>query len=98
MDEQDTSSSISQTLMAGAWRGAKFGALIGLAIALLIALASFAVVLFNPVARTHAFDGHPTVLSMIGGTAAGIGLITLYAALAGAVVMGVANVLRRRRG
>jgi hypothetical protein len=83
---------------AGAWRGAKFGALIGLVIAIGIESSAFVAMFFNPAFRAHAFDEHPTALSMIGGTIAGCGLVMLYGALAGALIMGLANIRRRRSG
>jgi hypothetical protein len=97
MTDPDTSP-IFRTIGSGAWRGAKFGALVGFVIVVVIQLGALIFVLLNPIARAHIFDGHPTVLSMIGSTVAGIGLVMLYGALAGAVVMGVASIFRHRSG
>ena len=98
MTDPDTSPSFFRTIGTGAWRGAKFGALVGFVMAVVIQWGALIIVLLNPAARAHLFDGHPTVLSMIGSTVAGICLVMLYGALTGAVVMGVASVFRRGSG
>ncbi|MCI0363187.1 MAG: hypothetical protein L0219_04850 [Phycisphaerales bacterium] len=81
----------------GALRGARFGATVGLIIAVAINVLALCVILFDPASRDRMRDDFDTTweaVSNIAGTFIGAGLVVMYSALTGAVVMGIARILR----
>jgi hypothetical protein len=88
-----------QGLRGGVSRGSKFGAIVGLIIWFIMACAGAILMAFIPEMRQEMladFEGKST-LSMIGGFLAPVALMALYGAVPGAIIMGIAGVLRANR-
>ncbi len=83
----------------GALSGSKFGAIAGVTIWLAVAVVCFGLVLFIPRAREELLAelAERSVLSAIGGLVAPFLLMVVYGAVPGAIIMGIANMLRVRR-
>jgi hypothetical protein len=87
-------------MWSGVRRGLKFGALAGMAIWLCLQLLMLNLVLFVPKIRAQIMadltEYERPILTMIGSTAATFGLIAIYGAFGGAVVMGTCGNISRR--
>jgi hypothetical protein len=95
MTETPETSSTFKRLQAGAVRGAKFGAIAGLIIGLVTALGSTALTLLNPTIRQEEFGSGRNVFSVVGSSAVAVGLVAIYGAIIGAIVMALAAARRR---
>jgi hypothetical protein len=80
-------------------RGLKLGAIAGIVIWLIVALACVRMLLLMPEFRKHAVADlkEQSAISAIGGFVAPIVLMAIYGAIPGAILMGVAGVLRADR-
>jgi hypothetical protein len=88
-----------KTFWEGARRGLKFGAIVGLVIWLILACVGAILFAFVPEIRQDVLAdlSGKSALHVIGGFLAPIGLLIFYGAAPGAIIMGIASVLRANR-
>lgn len=89
----------AQAFWGGVRRGGKFGAIAGIVIWFVVLLGCLAMIVLIPDLRNDAIADlkKQSVLSAIGGFIAPIGLMAVYGAVPGAIIMGIASLLRARR-
>jgi hypothetical protein len=89
----------SKAFWDGARRGVKFGAFVGVVIWMIIEVVCLGLILLIPRLREEALSdlASQSAFSAIGGLLAPLLLMVVYGAVPGAVIMGIAGMLRARR-